>query len=440
MEPNQMRIQSVLGSPESPVQETQEAGNMISSREFEQVMERWKTGWRKKAIARALGLDPKTVRKYIGEGQRQGYRRTKPRASLLDAFRARAEQRMVEVNYQAQVLYVDLKEHGYAGGYDVVRRFVKPFRDTSHRLIEATVRFETGPGQQAQVDWGTVSLTVGGIERRVQLFAMVLGFSRRLFVQATWDQTLPTLIGCHEMAFAHFGGLTATHLYDNMKTVVLKRDTEGQHITWHPLFKDFADYWGFTPRLCRFYRAQTKGKIESGVKYVKRNFFALRGTTFRSLEHLNEELGRWMGEIADQRLHGTTHERPCDRFTREELRPLPAQAAYQLETLLTRTVPHDALVVFRTNRYSVPWTSVGRRVTLVEVGEAVKIFDGTSLLAEHPRRAGRFESAVLPAHYEGLLARRPAGGSTGRVTTTGGEDVQVRDLAIYEALTTGRLA
>lgn len=436
----QMSIQDVLGSPESPNQETREAGDMVSPREFEQVMEHWKTGWRKKAIARELGLDPKTVRKYIRDGQRRGYRRTPARRSCLDPFRARVEQRMVETHYHAQALYLDLKEQGYTGGYDVVRRFVKPFRDTSHRLLEATVRFETGPGQQAQADWGTVRLTLGGLERRVQLFAMVLGFSRRLFVRAAFDQTLPTLIRCHEAAFAHFGGLTATCLYDNTKTIVLKRDAEGQHITWHPLFKDFADYWGMTPRLCRFYRAQTKGKIESGVKYIKSSFFALRGTTFRSLDHLNDELLRWMLEIADLRLHGTTHERPRDRFLREELRALPAQAAYQLETLITRQVPHDALVLFRTNRYSVPWQTVGHRVTLVEAGTQVKIYDGATLLAEHARRDGRFESSVLSTHYEGLRARRDQTAPRFGAASAAPGEVEIRDLTCYEAFASGRAA
>lgn len=430
----------VVPSLEPPVKEVQEGATMLDQQAYQAVKALRDKGWKKKAIARELGVDPKTVRKYLALAAYPGPRRT-TKVSILEAFRERLERRMGEVNYLASVLYQELKEHGYAGSYKMVQCFVRPFRQAQQRAMEATMRFETGPGQQAQVDWGTRRVTLAGVEVRIQLFAMVLGFSRRLFVRAALNQTVPTLLRCHEAAFAHFGGLTDTSLYDNAKTVVLHRDPEGRHITWHPLFKDFADYWGFTPRLCRYHRPQTKGKIESGVKYVKRNFFALRGTSFRSLEHLNDELLRWTLEIADLRLHGTTHERPKDRFAREALRPLPAKAAYQLEAVLTRTVPHDALVVFRTNRYSVPWPTVGRRVTLVETGPQVKIYDGATLLAEHLRREGRFESSVLPIHYDGLLARRDERETPFQsVPVAEGEDVQVRDLTIYEAFASGRVA
>lgn len=431
---SQTQAKNVVASPKHPIPDAKEAP-MLDQEMFQAVKALRDKGWKKKAIARELGLDPKTVRKYVRLDQHPGPR-SAGRPSILAPFFEQLKRRMPEVNYHAAVLYQELKEHGFVGSYKRVQEWVRPFRQAQRRVVEATVRFETGPGQQAQVDWGTVRVTLGGVELRVQLFAQVLGFSRRLFVRAALDQTLPTLIRCHEAAFAHFGGLTVTQLYDNMKTVVLKRDGDGQHIVWHPLFKDFADYWGFTPRLCRFYRAQTKGKIESGVKYVKRNFFALRGTTFHSLEQLNDELFRWALEIADTRLHGTTHERPIDRFAREALRPLPTQAAYQLETLLTRTVPHDALVVFRTNRYSVPWTSVGRQVTLVEAGEHVKIFDGATLLAEHPRRTGRFEQVVLPTHFAGLWPR-PAPAPVSLGASRPDEDVQIRDLSLYEAVASG---
>lgn len=430
----------VLRSLEPSQGEAQEVKTMVNSQEYQAVKALRDKGWKTKAIARELGRDPKTIRKYVKLADYPGPRQT-AKASKLAPFREHLERRMGEVNYQATVLHQELKEQGFTGGYEMVKCFVRPFRQEQSRLAEATMRFETGPAKQTQVDWFTTEVWFGKVKTRIQLFSQVLGFSRRLFAQAALDQTLPSLLRGHEAAFRHWGGLTETYLYDNAKTVVVHRDWAGQHIVWHPLFKDFADYWGFTPRLCKPYRAQTKGKIESGGKYVKGNFFPLRGREFHGLEHLNDELLRWTAEIADVRIHGTTHERPQDRFLRETLRPLPGQAAYQLETLITRKVPHDALVVYRTNRYSVPWTAVGRAVTLVEAGARVKIYEGATLLAEHPRRDGRFEQAVLAAHYDGLLARRRS--EVPRLLlapASPGEDVQVRDLDIYEAVASGSAA
>lgn len=142
-----------------------------------------------------------------------------------------------------------------------------------------------------------------------------LGYSRRLFTRGYHNERLATLLDGHERALRHFGGVTLNCLYDNPRNLVLGRSEN--KVLWHPVFEDFARYYGFTPRACQPYRARTKGKVESGVKYVKRN--ALAGRRFGSWEELNDWLERWSAEIADQRLHDTTHERPLDRFAREQL-------------------------------------------------------------------------------------------------------------------------
>jgi len=182
----------------------------------------------------------------------------------------------------------------------------------------ATVRFETPPGHQAQVDFGQMRLWIGEQVDVAHIFVFTLGYSRRLWPVAYPHERLSALLDGHEQAFRHFGGVPLECLYDNPRTLVLgRRETR---VLWHPVFEDFARTYGFTPRACRPYRAQTKGKVESGVKYVKRN--ALAGRRFHSWEAINPWLAEWAVSVADQRVHGTTHERPIDRFARETLTPL----------------------------------------------------------------------------------------------------------------------
>jgi hypothetical protein len=138
-----------------------------------------------------------------------------------------------------------------------------------------------------------------------------------MMAEATLDQKLGTVLRLHEEAFRQLGGVPEEILYDRMKTVWLAVDERGE-IVWNPVFLDFARYWGFTPRLCRPYRAQTKGKVESGVKYVRRNFLCgLLGREPGGLEELNAQLRQWVQSVANQRVHGTTHEEPAQRWPKE---------------------------------------------------------------------------------------------------------------------------
>jgi hypothetical protein len=170
----------------------------------------------------------------------------------------------------AQVLLREIRQRGYGGGYTILKDWLHPQRSAAYAA--AVRRFETPPGKQAQVDWGHLGdPEVDGAAHRIWGFTITLGYSRRMWAQAALDQKLGTLLRMHEGAFQEWGGVPEEILYERMRTVWLGQDERGE-IIWHPVFLDFARYWGFQPRLCRPYRAQTKGKIESGVKYVRRNF------------------------------------------------------------------------------------------------------------------------------------------------------------------------
>jgi transposase len=409
--------------------------------------ERWEEMHRLKAagmtlsgIARATGLDRKTVRRCLRQVRWQAYRRQARREGLLDAHREWIAGRAAEVGYSARILYQELRSaRGYEGGYGTVRDAVRPLRAFAAAASITQCRFETEPGEQAQVDWGEVRVRLGAELLEVHIFVMTLGYSRRAWAEGYEHERMESLLAAHEHAFEHFGGLTREILYDRMRTVILG-EREGAK-RWNPTFQAFARHWGFEPRVCRPYRAQTKGKVESGVKYVKRNF--LPGRVFRGLEDFNEQLGTWQAEVADRRIHGTTHEVPIERFAREAaaLTPLGEQAGFLAAMPRPRVVASDWLVSIDTNRYSVPWRLIGATVEVLRVGGNWQIRHRGALVAEHAVLSGRHGLSVKPEHGPGAVARnarkRYAHGASLEQPAAGGERfavVEQRDPALYEQL------
>ena len=408
---------------------------MVKGDQWHEIHSRFKLKETKKSIARSLGLDVRSVRKILRQSEPSPYRREELAATLLTPYEGHIRQRLPAVGWCAQSIFEELQAMGYTGGYATVRRFVRPLRQEAHR--EATVRFETEPGRQGQVDWGRCWTTIAARSVNVRLFVMTLGYSRRLFARATLDEKLPSFIGCHEAAFEHFGGIAHEYLYDNPKTVVLSRDFEGSRIEWNPVFWDFSTYRGFQPRVCRPYRAQTKGKVESGVKYVKR---FLRGKAFDSLDHLNEALMNWILTVADERIHGTTHCKPSEVFLEEKALLLDhrQRPPYVLQERSLRHVAKDCLVSFQTNRYSVPFRFVGQPVEVQGETEQVLIYHDGKLIVTHPRCEGRYRCQTDRAHYDGIYHRPAADRNPLRYPALPVDlDVQIRDLGFYESLVEG---
>lgn len=362
-----------------------------------EVLARLGRGEAVKTIARTLGIDRKTVKRW----RRKGAWRPRPgpaRPRQIAPFAPFLERRGPEVGWNGAVLHRELQALGFPGGYLQVHRWIQPLRTQRQWATVATVRFETAPGQQAQVDFGQTRVWIGEQEEAVHLFVYTLGYSRRLWVVAYPHERLDAILDGHEQAFRQFGGVPLEGLYDNPRTLVLGR--RDRQVLWHPVFEDFARYYGFTPRACQPYRARTKGKVESSVTYVKRN--ALAGRRFGSWAGLQAWLAEWAVTVADQRVHGTTHERPIDRFTREALTPLGARPPYRYERVHVRRVPADALVALAAARYSVPVRYVGATVTVQETIGQYAIFHEQTCIARHPK-APRHTVVMEPAHYHGLL-------------------------------------
>ncbi len=279
-----------------------------------------------KQIARELGISRNTVKRYLRDPRAGRYKPRAPRPRKLDAYLEYLRERVEAAEphwIPATVLLREIRERGYAGGISQLKAYLAPFKATK---VDPVVRFETAPGEQMQADFTTI--------RRgrfpLKAFVATLGFSRATFVRFTEREDSETLLSCLRQAFQAFGGVTAEVLFDNTTTVVVERDAYGPgNHRWHAGLKDLADEYGFRPRLCRPYRARTKGKVERFNGYLKGSFVTPLAATLKSAGLLldattaNAQVGRWIEEVAHQRVHGTTGEKPAVRLELERLSLLP---------------------------------------------------------------------------------------------------------------------
>jgi len=394
-----------------------------------------KAGWSQREIAARTGYSRNTVKKLLALGASGVQeRRYAARGSKLDPYKGYLADRYRQTGLSAVRLYAEIGRQGYTGGVDVVRRYVRTLAPQRTALKKATVRYETGPGEQGQADWAFCGRLPDGRGRAVPIYAflLALGFSRLLVVELTTDMRVETLIGCHERAFTALGGCPQTMLYDNMKQVRLGPGR------LNPLFVDFAAHYGFAIQTHRVRRPRTKGKVERMVDYLKDGF--LRGRVFVDLADCQAQLAHWLDRVANTRVHATTQRRPIDLWAVEQpcLTPLAGVPAYQLAMRAMRRVSSECWVHFQGARYSVPPSQVGQQV-LVEVhGEPhrVVIRADQVIVAEHPRAAGRGATVSDPAHLAALWHLTLAQSTPTPVPwqLARPETIEVRPLSAYEAL------
>jgi transposase len=367
-------------------------------------------GWGAKRISRELGCSRNTVRSYLRQGGWQPYQ-SPQRPGRLTAHRDWLAERFRQHRGNCDVVRQELqREHAVTVSVRTVERAVAHLRCEVLAQTAATVRFETPPGHQLQIDFGTVRVPVGDESIKVHLFVATLGYSRRIYVamflherQSAWLQGL-------EGAFRHFGGTTREVLVDNARALVNEHDAQTREVAFNDRFHAFCRYWGVTPRACAPYRARTKGKDERGVGYVKRN--AIAGHRFACLEELQAHLMRWMREVADVRVHGTTAEPPIARFERDErqaLAPLAAKAPFLQVRELSRRVHTDACIELDTNRYSVPWKLIGESVTVVVAERQVRVLYAAQEVACHAQNGGRRTSIIERSHLVGIVGAHLVG-------------------------------
>lgn len=406
---------------------------MLTLEEWMDVKLLLKQGHSQRAAARLSGHSRNTVTKLAALTGPPPPRQSGP--SKLGPYQEYLERRFQECPLSAVRLLEEIRPMGYTGGIDLVRRFLARFRAQRKAVAKATVRFETPPGEQAQVDWMECGTFPDALGQPVKIYAfvMVLGFSRMTYVEFTRSMELPVLLAGHQHAFEYFGGWPREVLYDNMAQVKLPHSA-----TWNPLFLDFAQHYGFVPRTCRVRRPRTKGKVERTIFYVQDNFLA--GRSFADLADLNAQARHWTHSTANTRVHATTGRRPLDLLVEEGLTPWSAARPYPVDRKSVRKVSAEALVRLERAAYSVPPEHVGQLV-LVEEGELqIRIRCGDLVIAEHRRAQRPGEQVVQPEHAAALWklttgsASPPPAQHSPAFQMTFAQGVAATPLSVYEEL------
>ena len=372
-----------------------------------EVIRRWQQGTPIRRIAQELGISRYRVQRITLDYQdhRAGGvvhpdLPTPPasRGSILDGHLSFVRELLARwPAITAMRVHEELRGRGFAGGYTIVKDLVRRLRPPRSR--EPVVRFETGPGVQAQMDYAVyeIDFTEEG-RRRVNLFSYVLGHSRRQYLHFVPAQDFETTIREHVRAFEHLQGVAATCLYDNMKVVVARH--EGDEPIYNTRFLAFATHYGYKVWACKRRRPRTKGKVERPFHFVETSL--LNGREFHSLDHLNEVTAWWLAEVADVRVHRETKRRPIDLHAEEQpyLIPLPDKP-YDTAEVVYRAVNAESMVAYRQNFYSVPCQYLGQVLPLrITEDELIVYGPDLAVLARHPLlpRTVTGQRSQLPEH------------------------------------------
>ena len=353
-------------------------------------------------LSRKYHMDPRTAKRYAESPQRPEYTLSQPKGSKLDPYKRKIDMLLEEAPYSAVRIYEQIQEQGYIGCLTVVRDYVRSRKGEAGE--KATVRFETMPGQQGQVDWAFFEdhrVYEAGEWKKLYCFIMVLGYSRMRYIEFVTDMSTETLIRCHQNAFRYFGGYPEEILYDNMKQVVVKRLLKQEDSTLNRQFEDFAGFYGFKPVLCRPYRGQTKGKVERTVQFVRDNLMV--GIRYESLSSLNSQAYAWCNKI-NGNVHATTNTIPFERLKEESLNPLKRE--YIFDKMNLRRVQKDCLISYAANQYSVPSEYVGKDVTVVALDGLLAAYYNGKQIALHKLSYQKKDQIVNAAHYQRLTVRQ----------------------------------
>ena len=403
-------------------------------------------GLKQRAIARKLGISRNTVKKYIDHpGLAFVSQGSRKRSSQLDPFTDNIVAWIEEdIAYSATWIYDRLSNMGFTGSYEIVKRKVRLLK--AERQKVAYMRFETEPGYQAQVDFGEFQVEhANGHVQKLYLFSMILGYSRKMYVELTERCDLPSFLDCHIRAFGFLGGVPEQILYDRMKNVFI-RELAGKKI-FNDTLLGFALHYGFKPEVAPAYAAWVKGKVERPYSFIREGFW--RGYSYVCLETANRDLLSWL-KRKDQRVHGTVHEVVSKRFAREKphLNPLPREP-FDTSYRIYRKVYKDCTVRFESNSFVVPHRLVGKEVILRVKDRKVRIFDDNRLVVAYIIPADKGNLVQDKRFYEDLKKdremneRKYAQGrrSKGRAKRTISPlkplyemDVQIRPLTDYDSL------
>ncbi len=391
------------------------AGRRKSVLDVREMLRRLRAGDSDRRIARELRVSRLTVKKYRKQGKEKGWLEQEELvapAELGEALREAVGSGVAgppsgvepyrefvkakrEEGVELQALLGLLREKGYEGSYSSLRRFAARLEKKRPTVY---VRVETSPGEEAQVDFGYAGCLYDPASERVRkawVFVMTLGYSRHQYAELVFNQKVETWVELHVHALESFGGVVKRVVLDNLKAGIVKavvHDQEAQRS-----YRELAEHYGFLISPCRPYTPHHKGKVESGVRYVKRN--ALAGREFKDIHEANAHLVRWVREVAGARVHGTTQERPLVRFEceREHLSPLPLNR-YEVSVWKEVKLHPDCHVVFDYSYYSAPHRLVGEKLWLRATPRRVEVYHRFERLATHERAVHRGQRRTIGAH------------------------------------------
>jgi len=400
------------------------AGRRIGVLDLREMLRRFRLGEGNRGVARDLGLSRNSVAKYRTWAELEGFlggaelpppevieerlgtlmlKQPGP-VSPLEVHRDTIVD-LRSKGVEVRALLGRLREdHGYQGSYSALLRYVGRLEP---QRPEVFLRIETAPGEEAQVDFGYAGIIPdpNGRPRKAWVFIMTLSFSRHQYAEVVFDQKVETWVALHVRAFEFLGGVAKRIVIDNLKAAIVRaviHDPQAQRS-----YRELAEHYGFLISPCRPRMARHKGKVESGVRYVKRN--ALAGRTFRSLREVNEHLRRWIHDVAGVRDHGTTHERPLVRFEseREALGALP-ESRYEIVVWKMAKLHPDCHLVYDYSFYSAPYRYVGEELWVRVTPERLVVYREHERVASHPRAKRRGQWSTHPDHYpaeklQGLL-------------------------------------
>lgn len=398
---------------------------MIRSETITMIREKTLEGKSAYAIGKELGISKNTVKKYI---KRNGSEKPcyPTRKSKLDAFKPEINLLMESGIFNCVVIMERITTLGYDGQISILKDYVRPFRPP--RQAPAVRRYETKPGKQVQMDWGICQyIDINGVTHKVPVFVMILGYSRMRYVEFTKRCDLFSLERCILNAFEYFGGIPETVLTDNMKTVIIGRES-GKPI-WNPAFLDFCNDMGFVPKVCKVRRPQTKGKVERLVNYVKYNF--MPGREFTDINDLNRQARKWCDKV-NSKISKATGRSAYQMLCDEPLLDLPDSIIMDRYRYESRLVSRDGFVSYDGVRYGIPWEYSGKRVTVRASKGVLEVFDGLQLIAKHDLEPKSGRIIFLEGQYRGLAEKNGLTFLPSAKLTQ--DSVEKRPLSIYDNL------
>jgi transposase len=370
----------------------QEVIKMLGVAMYTTIRTLFKKGLNKSEIARTTGHDWKTVNKVIKSGDKPPDKKPHPR--ILDPYREDVLEYM-ELGLNGVRIHEEMQRKGVKVGYTSVKEYIGDIK----KRDDIFVRIHTKPGEEAQVDFGYFGRTLdnSGKLRKTWVFHMKMSYSRKDFYKKVYNQRVETFIECHEEAFKYFGGVPEYVRIDNLKAAVLEANF--YEPVYQRLYQNFADHYGFKIIPCRVRHPNDKGKVESGVKYVKGNF--IPGRTFKSGDDLDRQLYDWQENKCNTRVHGTTRKVPHEVFEKEEknaLKPLSLDK-FSMPESSKRKVYHDCHIYVKYNYYSVPFEYIGKEVEIELTKDILNVHYHNKLIAAHPRITDEGKFSTIKSHY-----------------------------------------